>query len=264
VVLERHNGGRRSSEVLQSAFDVELDPLQVGIGIGHVVAEIPGEFADDGCAGSEGIAREAAVLCCEAPAPRGAQVFGLLELHEDKVVSVAAAAELGGDGKKAGRCGMTVAPVDADALRLERHPLRKGRGRQPAVIGHGLPELLARDGRDATSQAMLRTVLVGQADPDSRKSPLPTERQIVARAGHVIGVVVQAAIDGAPETGVPVLVESEVVPVRELQQGAMGVGLKAEAERNIEVLRAEIEAADNQTGGFQSNTNKAAAQPGNK
>jgi hypothetical protein len=69
---------------------VELDP--VGVGIGDIVAEIPGEFSDDGRVDAEGVAMKVAELGGEAPAARGVQVVGLMELGEDGVAGVAAAA----------------------------------------------------------------------------------------------------------------------------------------------------------------------------
>src|SRR5579871_130708 len=115
---------------MELALDVELDPMEVGIG--DVVAEVPGELAEERGVFSDLGFVEIAKLRGETPASRSVQVVELAELHSDGVRGVVATAQLGGERQQAVRCGVAIARVDFDALRLKRK-----RGGRIRAGGHG-------------------------------------------------------------------------------------------------------------------------------
>src|SRR5437764_304315 len=66
VILERHDGVGRAGGALQLTLDVELDPVRIGVG--DVVAEVPGDFPEDRGVVADPFAVKAAELSGKSPA----------------------------------------------------------------------------------------------------------------------------------------------------------------------------------------------------
>ena len=67
VVLKRHDRVRAHCDVLELPLNVELYPMRVGIG--DIVAEVPGELSDDRRIRAAAILVKSAELCRDTPAP---------------------------------------------------------------------------------------------------------------------------------------------------------------------------------------------------
>ena len=81
--------------------------------------------------------------------------------------------------------------------------------------------------------------LFDEAEPDRAEPALAFEFEIITGTCQVVGVVIQMPVERAPESRIPVPLETEIPPVRKLQHRAVCVGLQVQPERNIEAARAE-------------------------
>ena len=109
---------------------------------------------------------------------------------------------------------MPIAAVQADALRLD-HARRTGTRRDEQVPARrlGREPFPAEHGQSAFDP-IFGAVFIRKAQPRRPKSALALELKVVARAGQVVGVIIEIAVHGTPETGIPIALEAEVALIR--------------------------------------------------